>query len=173
MNQRLQVQGVEAGPSPARWAGSGLFYDHPITGSADVSFDFSGLVIRSAESERPGGAVGIRLWKEDNNWIELRCVNEGRRKRLEMSWHDNLNGRILSVSESASDHTGRFQLTVDRESGTISASFSETGKWSRTIPGFRVGRYFAAITSYTGDWDTRQPAEILVNVDNFVIRPHR
>jgi hypothetical protein len=173
MNQRLQIQGAECGFSnagAARWSGSGLFYAKPMTGSATVAFDFNGLAIRGNNPEMQGGALGLRLWKADNNWIEILKVHTDRGEMLELSVMDSRMGRILGASTPLAGDSGRLSLTVDRASGEITAFCDGTEYWSRTIPGFTTGTYYAAITAYTVGWDPEQPAEIAANVDHFTIK---
>jgi hypothetical protein len=169
-NQQLQIQGAELGPWDISWSGSGLLYDAPISGAAKVSMEFDGFETRAPDSDMLGGGVGLRLWKADNNWIEIRRISDGAQQEIELSWLDYHTGRVLSASEPVAGRKGSFELAVDTDTGVVTASYNEQERWTRTMPDFTIGQYYAMVTAFTKSWDQDGPSEIVANVDNFIIQ---
>lgn len=168
-NQRLQIQGYELGGNDSiSWYMKGLRYNKPISGSRVVSLTFDGLMTRSNIDKNKGGAIGLRLWKDDDNWIEIRQTNGTSEDQMEVT---KVSGGVSSTWNKLQSKTaGKLTINFNAETKQVSLEFDNQEIYKTPLSNFVENEYYALVTAYTKKNSSKDLNYVEVNVDDFVIQ---
>ncbi|RKX42597.1 MAG: hypothetical protein DRP64_09580, partial [Verrucomicrobia bacterium] len=161
-NQRLQFSGCEQGSDASPWYGRGLKYVDPIQGSSTVEMDFDSLLAYSY-SGVSRAAIGLRIWKDSDNWFEIRQTDDAAGDRLQtVAVNDGVKTTSSVVSSVSS---GSFKIEFDNSTGFAEYFLNGSSKGMVNMSGMVGSMYYVYITAYTSNTDNR----IACNVDNMSI----
>ncbi|RKX42598.1 MAG: hypothetical protein DRP64_09585, partial [Verrucomicrobia bacterium] len=161
-NQRLQFSGCEQGFDSSPWYGRGLKYVDPIHGSSVAQFDFDSLLAYSHGSAARA-AIGLRIWKDPDNWFEVRQTDDDWGDRLQTVTVNNGVKTTSSVVSSVS--SGSLKIGFDNSTGLAEYFLNGSSKGMVNMSGMVDSAYYVYITAYTSGTDNR----IACNVDNMSI----
>ena len=168
-NNCLEIEGAERG-SDGDFYGQSLHYDVPLTGSNTVQFDFNSLAIKEYRMPHVHppfelyGAIGLRLWYDNNNWIEIRQTKDMQGDQFEITTVSN--GITKTTSQPHSAESGSLKVAFDDKTGNVKCYFSGDTMGTANMPVMQGKNYYARITAYTNT----QKSMMSANVDNFRIK---
>jgi len=161
-NARLQFSGCEMGDDSTAWYGRGLKYIESVYGNGIAEFDFDSLLAHSNGGvER--AAIGLRFWKDEDNWFEVRQKDDQDGDRLQTV---EVNNGSKSTSEAMSSATsGSLKVKFNNSSGVLQYFLNGSSQGIVSMSGMMNSEYYVYITAYTSNTSNR----IACNVDNFKI----
>ncbi len=166
-NQQLQIQGTGFGGNDSTlWFGQGLLYNKPLVGSREVSFTFDGLMTRSKIETNKGGAIGLRLMKDDNNWIEIRQTNGTIEDKMEVTTVSE--GVTSTWNKLQSKTAGKLMINFNAETEQVSFEFDDQEIYKVLMPDLGENEYYVLVTVYTKGNSLQDLNYVEVNVDDFV-----
>ncbi|RKX38639.1 MAG: hypothetical protein DRP64_15400, partial [Verrucomicrobia bacterium] len=161
-NRKLRFSGCERGSNSSPWYGRGLKYVDPVSGSSIVEIDFDSLLAYSEEGASRA-AIGLRIWKDADNWFEVRQTDDDDGDRLQTV---AVNGGVKTTSSVASSvGSGSFKIEFDNSTGLAEYFLNGSSKGMVDMSGMIGSTYYVYITAYTSNTDNR----IACNVDNMSI----
>ena len=166
-DRRLRFSGCEQGDDTSPWYGRGLQYRTPILGNSICDFDFDSLQAYSDTSSVARAAIGLRIIKDPDNWLEIRQTDDVDGDRLETTCYNQ--GVKTTTSQPLSATAGHLKIRFDNASNLAECFLDDALKAAATLPALHDAQYSYAITAYTSNTDNR----ILCNVDNFRIHTSR
>jgi len=115
-NSRLQFSGCEMGDDTTAWYGRGLKYTEPVYGNGIAEFDFDSLLAHSNGGVQRA-AIGLRIWKDSDNWFEVRQTDDDDGDRLKTVAVNN--GSKTTSSAMFSETSGSLKLKFNNSNGVL------------------------------------------------------
>jgi len=165
-NKRLQFSSCEMGDDSSAWYGRGLKYVDPVYGNGITEFDFDSLLAYSY-SGVSRAAIGLRIWKDSDNWFEVRQTDDDGGDRLQTV---TVNNGVKTTSSVVSSVTsGNLKIVFNNSSGLAEYFLNGSSEGTANMSGMMDSAYYVYITAYTSNTDNR----IACNVDNFKITTNK
>ena len=162
-NGQLQFSGCEMGDDSTSWYGRGLKYLEPVYGNAIAEFDFDSLYAYSDTGGVARAAIGLRLMKDLNNWIEIRQTDDTDGDDIEVVVCNN--GSLNTSSLLYSYSSGNLKIKFNNSTGLAEYYINGSKQGVVSLSGLKNSEYYVYITAYTSNTGNR----IQCHVDNFKI----
>lgn len=162
VNRRLQFSGCEQGDDSSPWYGRGLKYNEPVYGNTIAEIDFDSLTAYS-ETTVSRAAIGLRIFKDSDNWFEIRQTDDDDGDKLQYTAYNN---GVYSTSNLITSNTsGNLKIKFNNSNGLVEYFLNDNGEGIVDMSGMKDSEYYVYITAYTSNTSNR----IMANVDNFKI----
>lgn len=160
---RLQILGSEKGDDTPAWHGRGLKYAKPVSGSIIAQFDYDSLEAFSEITQTVRCALGIRLQKDANTWIEVRQTDDVAGDRLEYTAYNE--GERKAYAAMQSNPAGQLSIKFDNASGMAEYFINGVKKGEIDAWGLQDSEFYVLITAYSSNASNN----IRAYVDNFQV----
>lgn len=159
----LRFSGCEKGDDDSSWYGRALKYTEPVYGNSICEFDFDSLMAYSDYGTVQRAAIGLRIWKDSDNWFEVKQTDDDDGDKLQTVRYNNGVKTTSSVAYSIT--SGNLKIRFNNTTGLVNYYVDDIAKGVVSVSGMMDNEYYVYITAYTSNTDNR----ILCNVDNFKI----
>lgn len=159
----LKLSGCEKGDDTSAWYGRGLKYLEPVSGDSTMEIDFDSLNAYSDTGAVARASIGLRIWKDQDNWFEVKQKDDDDGDRLQTVTYKN--GVQSSTSITRSNTSGSLKIVFDNSAGEVDYYLNDTKEGTADVEGMKNSEYYVYITAYTSNTSNR----IECVVDNFEI----
>lgn len=158
---KLRFLGSEKGNDANAWYGRGLKLKHALQGSSVAQIDFADLEAFSDITPTKRAAIGLRLQKDADNWIEVRQTDDIDGDKVEFhAYNFGARSGRWKLAESA---PGNIKVAFNNKTGEVEYYLNGELMDIVAMPGLVDSTYHVYITGYSSNAQNN----IRCEVDNF------